>query len=139
MITYKLKCNNDHRFEGWFKNSTAFDSQRDSKQVECPACGSFEVEKSLSAPNISTSRKQASAQAEFVIQAQQTIQKLRKTVESNCDNVGENFAEEARKIHYGEAEERGIYGKATADETKELAEEGVKFLPLPWMEKESKN
>ena len=139
MISYKLKCTEEHEFEGWFKDSANFDNQRDDKQISCPYCNSTDIRKSLSAPNISTSRKQENAQTELATQAFKAIQQMRDTVEKNCDDVGENFAEEARKIHYGESTERGIYGKASTEESQALVDEGIKVLPLPWMEEEKKN
>ena len=139
MITFNLRCSNNHEFEGWFKDSASFDAQVLESQVECPACGDRSIAKALSAPNISTSRKQAKAEAEVVAVARQMVRQMRETVESNCDNVGEKFAEEARKIHYGEVEARGIYGKATADEAAELVEEGVEFAPLPWLDDDKAN
>lgn len=139
MISFNLRCKHDHEFEGWFKDSAAFEKQAEAGQLECPYCGTHDVTKGLSAPNISTSRTQEKAQTEIAVKAQQMIQAMRKSVEDNCDNVGDRFAEEARKIHYGETEARGIYGQATADEAKELVEEGVEFTPLPWTDDSKKN
>lgn len=139
MISFNLKCEHEHEFEGWFKDSAAFAKQAEHHLLECPICGTNKVSKALSAPNISTSRSQAKAQNEMAVRAHQMIAEMRKSVEENCDNVGEKFAEEARKIHYGETEARGIYGHATADEAKELIEEGVDFTPMPWMDEKTKN
>ncbi|RED47655.1 DUF1178 family protein [Aestuariispira insulae] len=139
MISFNLKCEHEHEFEGWFKDSAAFAKQAEQQLLECPLCGTNKVSKALSAPNISTSRSQAKAQSEMAVRAHQMIAEMRKTVEENCDNVGDKFAEEARKIHYGETEARGIYGQATADEAKELIEEGVDFTPMPWLDEKAKN
>lgn len=139
MISFNLKCEHDHEFEGWFKDSAAFEKQSEHGLLECPYCGTNQVTKALSAPNISTSRSQAKAQNEIAMRAHQMVTQMRQTVEENCENVGDKFAEEARKIHYGETETRGIYGKATADEAQELVEEGVEFTPMPWLDDETKN
>lgn len=139
MISFNLRCEHDHEFEGWFKDSAAFDQQAENHQLECPYCGSNKVVKGLSAPNISTSRSQEKAQTEVAIKAQQMITAMRKQVEENCDNVGTRFAEEARKIHYGEVKPRGIYGQATADEARDMVDEGIEFTPLPWTDDSKKN
>ncbi len=136
MMVFDLICTNKHTFEAWFKDSKAFDGLRRKGQVECPTCGSDEVEKALMAPNISTSKKQAKAARESAAAAQaaQMLVKMKKHVEENCDYVGAEFAEEARKIHYGETEKRDIYGEATKTEAKELSEEGVDFTSIPWVQ-----
>lgn len=134
MIVFDLRCNKGHVFEAWFPDSRTFDRQAKKGQVVCPVCGDTQVEKALMAPNISTGRKkdaeQEKAQAAKVIQA---LSEVRRQVEENCDYVGPQFAEEARKIHYGETEERGIYGEATKEESKELADEGIEVGVIPWV------
>lgn len=134
MISFNLICDKDHEFEAWFRNSSDFDSQKDRNLVSCPACGSTSVEKALMAPSVSTSKGKetmpvASGPDPQKLMAEMT--KLARKIRENADNVGDKFPEEARKIHYGETDPRGIYGQASPEEAKSLAEEGVEFMPLP--------
>lgn len=143
MIVFDLKCSANHRFEAWFRSSSAYEEQKGVGLVECPHCGSNDVSKALMAPNVASKGNQKSEMAsvaaragdpklqEVVAEAQKVLAKLKNHVEANCDYVGDKFADEARKIHYGEAEERGIYGESTLQEAKELLEEGVEVMPLP--------
>lgn len=135
MIKFSLACDLDHSFEAWFCDSADFDTQQKRGLLECPLCGSAKVGKSLMAPSVSTGRKKddralANTQA---MQAEmlEAMRKMARHVKQNAENVGDKFAEEARKIHYGETDARGIYGKATNDDVAALAEEGIEFLPLP--------
>ena len=139
MISFNLRCKNDHEFEGWFKNSDAFDDQNTKRQIACPTCGSKKIERALSAPNVSTARQQQAVTAEQAKKFRTALRDLRKHVESTHENVGRDFAEEARKIHYGEREQRDIFGEATMEEAQDLAEEGVPVAPLPWIEEKADN
>ncbi|HAE02272.1 MAG TPA: DUF1178 domain-containing protein [Rhodospirillaceae bacterium] len=139
MICFTLRCQKDHEFEGWFKDSAAFESQNAAKDIECPACGSHKIEKALSRPNISSGKTQSSAQAEVMRKTRETLREFRQKIESTHENVGTRFAEEARKIHYGETEQRGIYGETTGEEAQELAEEGVPIAAIPWIEEAKEN
>jgi hypothetical protein len=130
MIKYELKCRKGHGFEGWFRNSAAYDEQAAAGTVTCPDCGSRKVEKAIMAPRVG---KSSSEMAEL----RKKLVELRKQVEANSDNVGEKFAEEARKIHYGEVEARAIYGETTDEEAESLAEEGVPFSRIPWLPKDN--
>ncbi|MCJ8149840.1 DUF1178 family protein [Shinella sp. H4-D48] len=135
MIRYDLSCDNGHAFEGWFGSADDFDRQQKMSLVSCPVCGSTHVAKRLMAPSVSTARKKERRQ-EMVMQAGQKemVAKLREivsTIRANSEDVGERFPEEARKIHYGEAEQRGLIGQATLDEVRDLLEEGVEIAPLP--------
>ncbi|WLR97333.1 DUF1178 family protein [Shinella sumterensis] len=135
MIRYDLSCDNGHPFEGWFGSADDFDRQQKMALVSCPVCHSTHVAKRLMAPSVSTARKKERRQ-EMVMQAGQKemIAKLREivsTIRANSEDVGERFPEEARKIHYGEAEQRGLIGQATLDEVRDLLEEGVEIAPLP--------
>ena len=134
MISFNLRCDKDHEFEGWFQDSAAFARQRDAGEIPCPICGSLHVEKALSAPNIASARQQEAAQIarKQAKDAKVALAKLRQHIEKTADNVGEKFPEEARKIHYGETDARDIYGIATRDEAKDLTEEGITVLPLPF-------
>jgi len=134
LIRFSLICEREHDFEGWFRSNDDFDKQKKRGFVECPACGSHRVEKALMAPAVSTSRKQekiALAMGDQQRQAMAQLKALADKMRENSDYVGDKFAEEARKIHFGEADPRGIYGEATLDEAKGLAEDGVEFLPIP--------
>ena len=134
MIRFSLNCEHDHGFEAWFRNNEDFDTQKKRGFVECPSCGSRKVEKALMAPAVSTGRKReklALAMSEQQRQAMAQIKALTEKIRDNAENVGDKFAEEARKIHFGETEARGIYGEATQEEAQSLAEDGVSFMPLP--------
>lgn len=136
MIKYRLNCAKDHEFDGWFAGSAEFDSQLAAAEIACPFCGTTKVSKALMAPSVVTSKrstqnKTVSAQGDAMEQVQMFMSKVRQHVESNFDYVGDQFADEARRIHYGEADEREIYGEATVDEANELIEEGVSVAPLP--------
>lgn len=137
MISFNLKCENEHEFEGWFKDSNAFEKQKEHALLECSFCGTRNVSKALSAPRISTSRSQAKSMSEAFTKTRNALIQIRKDVEKNNENVGEKFAEEARKIHYGETEKRGIYGQASVEDVKDLTEEGVDLVAIPWVEDKS--
>jgi hypothetical protein len=130
MISFNLRCGKDHVFEAWFKDGKTYDRQARQGKVACPVCGDATVEKAPMAPNIASgvSRDPAGRAAEL----RETLQKLRTEVEKNCDYVGENFAEEARKIHYKESEQRGIYGEASDEDARALQDEGIEFSRIPW-------
>jgi len=142
MILYDLICDNEHQFESWFKNSNAVERLIKAGQVACPVCESTKVKKALQAPSIpkkgairnvpatkgkTESREMAAAMEKMT----QALTELKQTIEKNFDNVGKKFPDEARKIHYGEAPERGIYGEATPKEAKGLVDEGIKVYALP--------
>jgi hypothetical protein len=140
MILYQLKCKNDHEFEGWFASSSAYDEQRAARKVACPVCNSRAVSKAIMAPNVATrgaikTRQGRADKAEdirkFRTQYVKAIKKVRQHVEQNFDYVGSEFANEARRMHYGETDERDIYGEATPEEARDLAEEGIDVAPLP--------
>ncbi|WP_349435590.1 DUF1178 family protein [Pararhizobium sp. A13] len=135
MIKYTLSCDNGHSFDGWFSSSADFDRQAELGLVSCPACGSVSVAKGLMAPAVSTSRRKDETKVLMMDAARkEAVAKIRELVTAireNSDDVGEKFPEEARKIHYGEAEQRGLIGKATADEARALIDEGIEIAPLP--------
>ena len=134
MIRYALLCEKEHEFDGWFRSSSDFDEQVAAGEVTCPACGNAKVRKGLMAPNVAGTKKSATIDLSKAEAAQKMVAMmtaLRKHVEENCDYVGDQFAETARRIHYGEEEHREIYGEATLDEARELIEEGVEVAPLP--------
>jgi hypothetical protein len=134
MILFDLRCAKGHVFEAWFHNSASYDSQAKAGAVSCPACGSRKVEKAPMAPRIGkggeATRQQMAAE---LSEMKRQLQELRTKVEANCDYVGPQFAEEARRIHHGEVAHRDIYGEATDDEAKELVDEGIEFARIPWL------
>ena len=149
MIKYALACDKGHTFESWFADSAAYDKQAKRGLVTCPQCGSAKVEKAIMAPRLSGTRKRTAAPQAATAPAQAPdktnvavmspmeqelrtkLKELREHIVKNADNVGENFPEEARRIHYGETEHRSIYGVASIDDAKELAEEGIDVHPIP--------
>jgi len=132
MIKYRLICDLDHEFEGWFRDSVDFDAQSDNGLVECPACGSDDVRKAVMAPAIARGKGSRQERLAAINQGMaKAVERARTYVEKNFDYVGEKFPDEARKIHYGESEERGIYGEASGREVKALIDEGVEIAPLP--------
>ncbi|WP_430514233.1 DUF1178 family protein [Pannonibacter phragmitetus] len=161
MIRYTLRCDNAHEFEGWFRNSGDFERQMAQGLMSCPACGSDDVTKALMAPAVSTSERRESlvpagggAEAAAPVEAPaaaagagatsamiasdsrhaellQKIRELRQQIVSNADYVGQSFADEARKMHYGETDHRSIYGETSPDDAQALLEEGISILPLP--------
>lgn len=164
MILFDIKCSDGHVFEAWFQNNEAYEEQIDSDLVECPLCGCTKTAKSLMSPNISAKgetnneayqSKQDSEDHKVTVSAHSdsskqvsaddvkraldhmhnTMSKFRRQVEKSCEYVGDDFADEARKIHAGEGEKRGIYGETTIRETEELLEEGIDILPVPGLNK----
>ncbi len=137
MILFDLKCANEHVFEAWFKDSEAFDRQAGGSEIACPVCGDTGVAKALMAPRLGKGdRERAGKAAEHAKRYAAFASEMRRRVEDNCDYVGPQFAEEARKIHYGEAEARGIYGEASDDDAKSLDDEGIEFQHIPWAPRE---
>ncbi len=159
MILYDLKCRKDHVFETWFRDSAAYEEQVEAGAISCPTCGSRKVETALMAPRLGRSGRNRDARGDApedaashktpggsdgkmatraVKETAETaelmghLRELRKKVEENCDYVGGEFAEEARKIHYGEENPRNIYGETSDEQAKELHEEGVTFNRIPW-------
>ena len=166
MIKYQLICDKSHEFEGWFGDSAAFESQQESGLLTCPVCGSADVRRALMAPNLASPKtrktdlaeQQPSAQPEPQPQPQapqqasaalppaaarkmqelmSEMRALQTKIREECRDVGNDFAEEARKIHYGEVEPEGIYGQATAEERVALDEEGIEIMDMPWLPKDN--
>lgn len=142
MIKYAVRCGNTHEFEGWFKDSATFDVQSKAGDIVCPHCGNTKVVKAPMAPSISksansspeTTEARAREVAERILEAAIA---MRQEVEAKFDYVGDQFADEARRIHYGESDERGIYGEASEDETQELDDEGIDVYRLPTIRRNS--
>jgi len=133
MIRYALRCTHDHEFEGWFGSSTDYDSQAERGLVECPVCGSHEVGKQIMAPAVSGTKRSAASDLPQPTRTMvmEAMGKIRRHVKDNFDYVGDAFAKEARAIHEGTSEDRGIYGEARPDEVKALREDGIGVAPLP--------
>ena len=138
MISFNLICKNDHEFEGWFRNSADFDRQAKKQMIACPECSDSKIAKSLMAPVVGAKgavRADRTEKAEQAKKVRKMLGEVRDYVETNFDDVGDDFTEEARKIYYGESDERPIYGNATDEDAKELAEEGVPVGKLPWVKR----
>lgn len=157
MIHYQLRCSHEHEFDGWFKDSTTFERQAKRGLVECPICSDTKVTRALMAPAVSTRESapapvpapaaaepaaapamppammEAMAKGRLPAQMMAALQRIRAEVEKNCDYVGPQFAEEARKMHRGESDRRGIYGETTKDEAAALADEGIEIASVPWV------
>ena len=136
MILFKLRCAAEHEFEGWFRDGATYERQAARGQIACPQCGNTQIEKAPMAPRVARQERAAPAAPATPpspAQLREMLQTLRRHVESHCENVGDRFAEEARRIHSGEAEARGIYGDATDDEARALADDGIEVARIPWI------
>ncbi|MBU4528691.1 MAG: DUF1178 family protein [Hoeflea sp.] len=134
MIRFSLHCDKDHEFEGWFGSSRDFDGQSARGMIDCPVCGSRQVSKALMAPAVTVSREAPVRPLAMDPEKREMMRKLREMVQAvkqNSEDVGDRFADEARKIHHGEAEVRGIIGQASSDDARSLIEEGIEIAPLP--------
>jgi hypothetical protein len=154
MIHYQVRCSHDHEFDGWFKDSATFDKQVKRGLVECPVCGDAEVARALMAPAVSKRSgavavvppaappvpatveappPAVAAAGRIPAQLRAMLQQMRGEIERNCEYVGPKFSEEARKIHNGESDKRGIYGETTSEEAEALAEDGIEVASIPWV------
>jgi hypothetical protein len=154
MILYRLRCSNGHEFESWFKDSKTYERQEKKSLIGCAVCGDSQVARAVMSPRIGKKGKAVEVEAPPAVSApapspeqqqmaamarhmpkelREALVKVRAEVEKNCEHVGDNFAEEARKIHYGESDKRGIYGETSDKEAEELTEEGIEFGRLPWV------
>lgn len=133
MIRYALICDRDHEFEGWFAASADFDNQQERGLIECPVCASAAVRKAIMAPALGGTkrRSQDASPAQTHAMMMEAMGRVRRHVEDNFDDVGDAFATEARAIHEGRAEDRGIYGQANSEEVRALVEDGVPIAALP--------
>ncbi len=143
MIKYTLKCSEDHRFDSWFQSAEAFEKLLSAGLVTCSVCGALGVEKAIMAPQVRTNRhaspptddtprEKTGPLSKPASPAEQALSEMRKMVEETSEDVGDNFVSEARAIHEGDAPERPIYGQAKIEDAKELADEGIAVVPLPW-------
>jgi hypothetical protein len=134
MIKYALSCDHDHGFEGWFGSSSDYDDQAARGLVGCPLCGSTAVRKQIMSPSVVGTRAQKVApepSAQMREMMKTALGEMRRQVEESFDYVGDRFAKEARDIHDGKSEDRGIYGEASPTEVKALVEDGIRIAPLP--------
>jgi hypothetical protein len=155
MILYRLRCSKGHEFESWFKDSKTYERQEKKSLIGCAVCGDAKVARAIMSPRIgkggdkveieapppqpqapapsAEQQKVAALARHMPKELRRALLKVRAEVEKNCEHVGDRFAEEARKIHYGESDKRGIYGETTDEEAAALAEEGIEFGRLPWI------
>lgn len=149
MIHYDLRCSDGHDFDGWYKDSAAFDRLAKRGLLECPHCGDTKVERALMRPAVPkkgnailpvpvpepapAQPQEAMASGPMPPKMRAMLQKMRAEVEKHCDYVGPQFAEEARKMHRGETDKRGIYGETTPEQAESLADEGIEFSRIPWV------
>ncbi|HTU55121.1 MAG TPA: DUF1178 family protein [Acetobacteraceae bacterium] len=148
MIHYRVRCSEGHEFEGWFKDSQAFDRQAKRGLIGCPVCGGVDVARALMAPALPrahapapppapapAAKPMAVAGKAMPDQLKALLQKMRSEVERNCEYVGPGFADEARRIHRGESERRGIYGEASPEQAESLSDEGIEVARIPWVDR----
>ena len=135
MIKYNLKCKCGATFESWFASSREFDSLSKRRLIKCIYCESSTIKKSVMAPNLSSKSNKVFKKTKLEKNIKKQLLDIRRYIEKNCKNVGENFTQEARNIHYDKKTSKGIYGKATAEETSELLEEGIVVATIPWIDK----
>jgi hypothetical protein len=149
MIHYDLRCSQEHTFDGWFKDSAAFEQLAKREMLECPHCGDAKVERALMRPAVAKGESlpvpvpapqppqpqapAAVAGGRMPPHMRAMLQRMRAEVEKHCDYVGPQFADEARKMHRGESEKRGIYGETSPDQAEALAEEGIEVARIPWV------
>ena len=138
MILFNLKCTLcELIFEGWFENTKEYNKQKKQNLINCPSCNSNSVKKSLMSPNLGKKSNSKNEKVKKSVAA--NISKYKKMIEKNFDYVGEKFTEEAKKIKYGEIKDRPIYGEATLEQTKELLDEEINVVPLPFAPKKKTN
>ena len=135
MIKYNLKCNCGKIFESWFSSSSEYEKLKKKKLINCIYCHSTSVNKSVMAPNLASKSNKVLKNTKTDKKIKEQLISFRKYIEKNCKDVGGNFAKEARSIHYDKKSSKGIYGKATPEETSELLEEGIDVTTVPWVKK----
>ena len=135
MIKYNLTCRCGEIFESWFLNSSEYDSLRHKKLIKCIYCESYLVKKSVMAPNLSSKSNKISRKTKLEKNIKKQLLDFRRYIEKNCKYVGDDFTREARNIHYDKKTSKGIYGRATPEETSELIEEGIEVTTIPWIDK----
>ena len=139
MIKYNLKCQNDHEFESWFSNSREFDNLKRKNLLECIYCNSKEINKSIMAPMISNSKKDEKLNVinKDFKKEKDNLLKLRNYIEKNFEFVGKDFSKKVREVYYDKKTNKAIYGTTTNEERKELEDEGIDLLSIPWVNKDN--
>ena len=140
MIKYILKCNRNHEFESWFSNSEEFDNLNKRQLLECIYCSSKKISKSIMSPmisNLSNKKEKIKEIDKGVIEEKNKLFQLRKYIETNFDYVGKDFSKKVREVYYDQKNKKAIYGTTTPEERKELAEEGIDLLSIPWISKDN--
>ena len=135
MIKYNLICKCGKIFESWFSGSTEFDLLSKRRLISCIYCESTSVKKSIMAPNLSSKSNENTKKFKLEKKIKKELLNFRRYIEKNCKNVGDNFTQEARSIHYDKKTSKGIYGKATPKEASELLDEGIEVATIPWVDK----
>ena len=135
MIKYNLICECGQTFESWFSSSAEYDVLKKKRLINCIYCDSLTVKKSIMAPNLPSKSNKISKKNKLEKKIVKQLLDFRRYIEKNCKNVGDNFTQEARRIHYDKKTSKGIYGKATPEETDELLEEGIEVTTIPWVNK----
>ena len=135
MIKYNLACKCGETFESWFANSSEYDSLKKKKLINCIYCDSTSVKKSIMSPNLPSKSNKKSKSTKLEKNIKKQLQDFKKYIEKNCKDVGNNFPQEARSIYYDNKKSKGIYGKATPEETAELIDEGIEVTTIPWLDK----
>ena len=139
MIKYNLKCDNEHEFESWFSDSREFDKLNKKKLLECIYCNSKKISKSIMAPMISVNENRVDIQKfkQNLKKEKKELIEIRKFIENNFEYVGKNFSKKVREIYYDKKNKKTIYGTTTSEQRKELAEEGIELLSIPWIDKDN--
>ena len=133
MIKYNLACKCGKNFESWFSSSSEYDLLKRNQLINCMYCNSTSVKKSVMAPNLSSKSNKKLDKIVVQKKIKKQLVEFRKYIEKNCIDVGDNFVNEARSIHYDNKTSKGIYGKATSEEATELLEEGIDVVTVPWV------
>ena len=133
MIKYNLQCKCGKNFESWFASSVEYDFLKKKKFINCIYCNSTSIKKSIMSPNLPSKSNKDFKKIQIEKNIKNQLLNLRKYIEKNCKDVGENFTQEARNIHYNKKTSKGIYGKATPEQTAELLEEGIEISTIPWL------
>ena len=138
MIKYNLKCHNNHEFESWFSDSNEFDNLNKKKLLDCIYCSSKKIDKSIMSPMVSGTKKEKEKMNNLnknLLNEKNKLFQIRKYIENNFEYVGKNFSKKVREIYYDKKSKKTIYGTTTSEERKELVEEGIELLEVPWIDK----
>ena len=135
MIKYNLICGCGKTFESWFSSSNEYEALKKKKLINCIYCNNSSVKKTVMAPNLSSKSNKITKKVKLESKIKRELINIRKYIEKNCKDVGDNFTTEARNMHYDKKTSKGIYGKATSEETSELIEEGIEIATIPWIDK----